>query len=271
MALQEFDLTGEKAVVFGGGRGIGRGIALTFAEAGADVLVSARTGKEIEETAAAIKKLGRKGLAVAADATRAADVEKVVAQAVSELGRVDILVNSAGIGFRKPIVPLPGYKPGWVEPNIDMNVPTTDEEYRRTMDVFLTSVFLATRAVGPYMIEQKKGNIINISSAAGAQGFAYQVLYCSAKAAVIMYTRSLALEWARYNIRVNAIGPGYIETSMTSALLQDENRRNQLIRSIPLRRIGQPRDVGLLALYLASRASDFMTGQTIFLDGGQLG
>jgi NAD(P)-dependent dehydrogenase (short-subunit alcohol dehydrogenase family) len=156
-----------------------------------------------------------------------------------------------------------------VEEQTNFDTPTSEEEYHKTMDVFLTSIFLATRAVGPHMIEQKKGNIINVSSAAGTQGFAYQVLYCTAKAAIIMYTRALALEWARYNIRVNAIGPGYVETRMTSNLLQDEERRKQLERSVPLRRIGQPRDIGLLALYLASRASDYLTGQTIIIDGGQ--
>jgi NAD(P)-dependent dehydrogenase (short-subunit alcohol dehydrogenase family) len=269
MLFKDFDLTGQSAVIFGGGRGIGKGIGLVFAEAGADVLVASRTKEEVEQTASEIRGLGRKGIGISADATKTADVNSVVEKAISEFGKVDILVNSAGLGYRKPIVPLPGYKPGWVEANIDVNVPTTDQEYYHQMDLYLTSVFLATRAVGPHMIERKKGNIINISSAAGVHGYALQVLYCTAKAAVIMYTRSLALEWGRYNIRVNAIGPGYIETKLTSSLTSDPERKAQLIRSVPLRRIGQPRDVGLLALYMASPASGYLTGQAIFLDGGE--
>ncbi len=268
MALKEFDLTGKAALVLGGGRGIGKGIALALAEAGADVMVAARTRDQIEQTALEIKSLGRKSIAVPADATKAADVDKVVAAAISEWGRVDILANSAGVGIRKPIVPLPGYKPGWAESVKDFDAPTSDEEWRWGIDANLTSIFLATRAVGPHMIQQKKGKIINISSMTGVKGFPYQVVYCTTKAAAIMYTRSLALEWARYNINVNAIAPGYVATEMTALFFENEAIRNTLVRSVPFGRLGQPREVGLLAVYLASEASDYLTGQAIYLDGG---
>ena len=270
MPLKEFDLAGKAAVVVGGGRGIGKGIALTLAEAGADVLVAARTSEEIEQTALEIESLGRKGIAVSADATKADDIDKVVAAAVSGWGRIDILVNSAGVGIRKPIVPLPGYKPAWAEAIKDFFSPTSEEEWRQMVDANLTSIFLATRAAGPHMIQQGKGKIINISSMTGAKGFAYQVVYCTTKAAVSMYTRSLALEWARYNINVNALAPGYIATEMTAMFFENEAVRDALLRSVPLRRLGQPREVGLLAVYLASEASDYLTGQTIYLDGGLL-
>lgn len=268
MALKEFDLTGKAALVFGGGRGIGKGIALALAEAGADVMVAARTRDQVEQTALEIKSLGRKSIAVPADATKAADVDKVVAAAISEWGRIDILVNSAGGGFRKPIVPLPGYRPGWAEAVKDFDAPTSEEEWHHMIDANLTTIFFATRAVGPYMLQQNKGKIINVSSFTGIKGFAYQVMYCTNKAAVNMYTRSLALEWARYNINVNAIAPGYVATEMTAIFFENEAMKQKLLQSVPLRRLCQPRELGLLAVYLASEASDFLTGQIICVDGG---
>ena len=128
--------------------------------------------------------------------------------------------------------------------------------------------FLATRAVGPHMIEQRKGKVINITSMTGAKGYPYHVLYCVTKAGGIMFTRSLALEWAPYHINVNAIAPGYLATQMTDIYMQDEPMKQRFIGSIPAGRLCEPREVGLLAVYLASEASDYMTGQTIFLDGG---
>lgn len=270
MPLKEFDLTGRAAVVIGGGRGIGKSIALILAEAGADVLVAARTAEQVEQTASEITNLGRKGVAVSADATKAADVDRVIALAISEWGRVDIMVNSAGIGIRKPIVPLPGYRPGWAKAVENFDSPTSDEEWQHMIDSNLTTIFLATKAVGPHMIQQRKGKIINISSMTGAKGFAYQVIYCTTKAAVSMYTRALALEWARYNINVNAIAPGYVATEMTSLFFANKAIGEKLLRSVPLGRLCQPREVGLLAVYLASEASDYLTGQTIYLDGGIL-
>ncbi|MBL7209467.1 MAG: SDR family oxidoreductase [Dehalococcoidia bacterium] len=270
MSLKEFDLAGKAAVVIGGGRGIGKGIALTLAEAGADVIVAARTAEQVKQTASEIRSLGREGIAVPADATKADDTDKVISAAISAWGRVDILVNSAGLAIRKPIVPLPGYRPAWAEAVQDFSSPTNEEEWRHMLDANLTSIFLATRAAGPYMIQQGKGKIINITSATGAKGFAYQVVYCTTKAAVSMYTRSLALEWARYNINVNALAPGYVATEMTAMFFENEAVRDRLLRSVPLSRLGQPREVGLLAVYLASEASDYLTGQTIYLDGGLL-
>ncbi|MBI4596577.1 MAG: SDR family oxidoreductase [Candidatus Tectomicrobia bacterium] len=271
MSLKEFDLTGKSAVVMGGGRGIGKGIALTLAEAGADVLVAARTNQEILETAAEIGQLGCKGLAVAADATKSSEIDHVISVAIKEFGKIDILVNSAGAGLRKPIVPLPGYKAGeWAGGRKDISLPVTDLQWQQLIDANMTSIFLATRAVGLHMLERKKGKIINISSMTGAKGFPTEVIYCTTKAAVIMYTRALALEWARYHINVNSIAPGYVETEMTSQFFDNEKTKERLLSSVPLRRLCQPREVGLLAVYLASEASDYLTGQAIYLDGGIL-
>ena len=275
MFLKEFDLTGKAAVVVGGGRGIGKGIALAFAEAGADVLVIARSKLEIEQTASEIRGFGRNGMAVSADATKAIDVAKVVTTAISEWGKIDILVNSAGVGLgggvRKPIIPLPGHQPAGPEKAEEFSSPTSEEEWHLLIDTNITSIFLATRAVGRHMIEQGRGKIINIGSITGAKGFAYQVVYCTTKAAVSMYTRALALEWAKYHIHVNAIAPGYTDTETLRGMFREgDGFLDKLIQSIPLKRLCQPREVGLLAVYLASEASDYLTGQTIYIDGGIL-
>jgi|AP82_1055514.scaffolds.fasta_scaffold25466_2 NAD(P)-dependent dehydrogenase (short-subunit alcohol dehydrogenase family) len=267
--LKEFDLTGKAAIVMGGGRGIGKGIALTLAEAGADVLAVARTESEVLQTAEEVQRLGVKGLGLRADATNAEEVNQVVEAALSHWGRIDILVNSAGGALvRKPLVPLPAASPPWAKDLQDFNTITTEDEWNSMMDANLLCTFLATRAVGPHMIEQRKGKVINISSMTGAKGYPYHVLYCVTKAGGMMFTQSLALEWAPYHVNVNAIAPGYLATQMTDIYMQDEPMTRRFVGAIPLGRLCEPREVGLLAVYLASEASDYMTGQTIFLDGG---
>ncbi len=268
-ALKEFDLTGKAAIVIGGGRGIGKGIALTLAEAGADVLAVARTESEVLQTAEEVQRLGVKGMGIRADATNPEEVDQIVEAALSQWGRIDILVNSTGGALvRKPLVPLPDASPSWARDLKEFDTVTTKEEWSSMMDANLLGTFLATRAVGPHMIEQRKGKVINITSMTGAKGYPYHVLYCVTKAGGIMFTRSLALEWAPYHINVNAIAPGYLATQMTDIYMQDEPMKQRFIGSIPVGRLCEPREVGLLAVYLASEASDYMTGQTIFLDGG---
>ncbi len=267
--MKEFDLTGKAAIVMGGGRGIGKGIALTLAEAGADVLAVARTEPEVLQTAEEVQGLGVKGMGIRADATNPEEVDQVVEAALSLWGRIDILVNSTGGALvRKPLVPLPDASPSWARDLKEFGAITTEEEWKGMMDANLLGTFLATRAVGPHMIEQRKGKVINITSMTGAKGYPYHVLYCVTKAGGIMFTRSLALEWAPYHINVNAIAPGYLATQMTDIYMQDEPMKQRFIGSIPIGRLCEPREVGLLAVYLASEASDYMTGQTIFLDGG---
>ena len=267
--LKEFDLTGKAAIVMGGGRGIGKGIALTLAEAGADVLAVARTESEVLQTAEEVQRFGVKGMGIRADATNSEEVDQIVEAALSQWGRIDILVNSTGGALvRKPLVPLPDASPSWARDLKEFSTITTEEEWSSMMDANLLCTFLATRAVGPHMIEQRKGKVINITSMTGAKGYPYHVLYCVTKAGGIMFTRSLALEWAPYHINVNAIAPGYLATQMTDIYMQDEPMKQRFIGSIPVGRLCEPREVGLLAVYLASEASDYMTGQTIFLDGG---
>jgi NAD(P)-dependent dehydrogenase (short-subunit alcohol dehydrogenase family) len=270
--LREFSLEDKVAIVTGGGRGIGKAICLVLAEAGADVVVVARTKSEIEETASGIRNFGRRAIPVPCDVTKSEEVNKMVEDAISQLGRIDILVNQTGSGVRKPLIPLPNFKPNWAEkePVKDFYAPITDEEWKYMIDVNLKSIFLCTRAVGPYMIRQRKGKIINITSIVGAKGYRYHALYTCSKAAGNMFTRSLALEWAKYNINVNAIGPGYILTAMTERIFADEEVKKETLRSIPLGRFCEPREVGFMVLYLASSASDYITGQIFYIDGGVL-
>jgi NAD(P)-dependent dehydrogenase (short-subunit alcohol dehydrogenase family) len=271
MTLKEFSLEGKAAIVTGAGRGIGRAIALAFAEAGANLVVAARTISEIEKTAAEVQQTGRRCIAVSADVCKSADVAKTVDLTISEFGKIDILVNQAGRGgARKPLVPLPGYNPAWAKDIPDFFMPISEDMWHLVVNTNLTSMFLYARSIGPHMIRQRKGKIVNMSSFVGSKGFPNQIVYATSKAAVSMFTRCLALEWARYKINVNAIGPGYVRTKLTEKMLTDGAARDRLLNSVPLGRFCEPRELGLLAVYLASEASDYLTGQTIYLDGGLL-
>ena len=268
MTIPEFQLTDKVAIVTGAGRGIGQAIALCLAEAGAATVVAARTENQVEETCREIERLGGKCLAVPADVTKEEEVENMVKECTAQFGKVDILVNQVGGAGAGSIVPLPGHK-GFLAGGMSQSA-LSEQAWHDCMDTTLTSVFLCCRAVGPLMIEQGSGKIINVSSMAGAKGFANMVPYTVSKAGVTMFTRSLALEWARYKINVNGIGPGYVPTSFTESIFKEPKRREKLLRSVPLGRFGEPREMGLLAVYLASPASDYMTGQTLFIDGGIL-
>jgi NAD(P)-dependent dehydrogenase (short-subunit alcohol dehydrogenase family) len=268
MVLREFSLEGKSAIVTGAGRGIGKSIALTLAEAGADVAAVARSTREIDDTAHQVHLLGRKSLAVPADVTRAGDLERMVEKIVQEFGKIDILVNNAGIVLIKPVLPDPAQRVIGAEAATDLTTPMGEEEWRRVIDVNLTALFLVTRAVGAHMMQRKRGKIINITSGYADKVAPHRGPYAASKAAVAMLTKTLALEWARYNINVNAIGPGLIRTDQSEGFFQDEALLQAAIKSLPLRRVGEARDIGLLAVYLASEASNNMTGQNIYLDQG---
>jgi len=272
MVSEDFIVAGKVAIVTGGGRGIGKAIALVLAEAGADVTVAARTPEQVEEVAAEIRRLGRKTLAMPMDVTNEDQVKEVVARTVSEFGKIDILVNSAGISSgMRPVVFVPGIKfPGWELAGDQWDKPITLEWWDRVMDTNLTSVFLFAQAVGPHMLRQRSGKVINISSNSAELGSTYHSVYCVSKAGLSTFTRCLASEWAPFNICVNAIGPGATKTEMMAEKLKDPLFGKVILEAIPEGRVAEPREIALLALYLASDASNFMTGETLYIDGGQL-
>jgi NAD(P)-dependent dehydrogenase (short-subunit alcohol dehydrogenase family) len=250
--FERMRLEGKVALVTGSGRGLGKAMAIALAEAGANLVVISRTSGEIEETARHIEKMGRKVLAFRADVTIPDEVDEVVKQTMDLFGRIDILVNNAGVALVKPLQEM------------------TVEEWRNTLDTNLTSLFLFSKAVGPHMIARGRGKIINISSIDGAGGQAERVAYCASKGGVIQFTKALAVEWAKYNIQVNGIGPGAFYTKPMAVVLDDGKLGPLRRKKIPQGREGRPDELGPLVVYLASSASDFVTGETIFIDGGEL-
>jgi NAD(P)-dependent dehydrogenase (short-subunit alcohol dehydrogenase family) len=258
MMPAEFDVTGKVVFITGAGRGIGKGIAGVLAEAGADIALNALTPKYVEATAAEIAAAsGRRVVPVIGDVTRADAVQHAVEQVLATFGRIDVLVNALGDSIRKPLATLP-----------DGGVAASDDELRFIIDVNLTGALLCTRAVGPHMLERRSGKVINIASWTAHSGGGDMVLYTVAKTALAGFTRAQALEWAPYGVQVNAISPGLFPDIVTGGEAGVRRSTQRAEQTVPLRRVGQLREVGFLALYLASAASDYMTGQTIPLDGG---
>jgi 2-deoxy-D-gluconate 3-dehydrogenase len=252
MRLSALQLEGKTAVVTGGGRGLGQAAAWALAEAGADVALLARSSDQIEATAHEIEAAHpRKVLSLPCDVTDEASVEEAASLTVATFGRVDILVNNAGVATVAPLLEL------------------TLPELRRVLDVNIVGTFLCARAFGGHMVAQRKGTVINIASVAGLGGEADLTAYCASKGAVIAFTRALALEWARHGVTVNAIAPGYFRTDLNKQALDDIAIGPKIVRQIPLRRVGQPEELGPLVVYLASDAAAFMTGSVVVLDGGQ--
>jgi NAD(P)-dependent dehydrogenase (short-subunit alcohol dehydrogenase family) len=246
----QVDLEGRVAIVTGGGRGIGRAIALALAEAGADVCVSARTASQIEETAELVSSMGRKALPIPADATDPEGAQVVVQRTVAELGGLHILVNNAGMEMPKPLLD------------------TSLADYELVMDTNLKTAFLFTQAVGPYLIAQKYGRIVNLASIASFIAGPNQAVYHASKAAVAHFTRAMAIEWARYGINVNAIAPGWIRTELIAHLLENEEMLNRYLKGVPLRRLGEPQEIAPLVAYMCSDLASFMTGSVVVIDGG---
>ncbi len=245
-----FSLKDRVAIVTGSGRGIGKAIALGLAEAGANVVVLARTATDVEQTAAEIRGLDRKALAVPTDVRSADQIDNMVTASLKEFGCIDILVNNAGASFFSPTLQLS--EGGW------------DALVREN----LKTPFLCSKAVAPAMIKQGKGSIVNISSTEGMRSAATCAAYAAAKAGVINLTRSLAVEWAPHHIRVNAICPGFVENpGLPEALEQFPALKARLSR-VPLGRMGRQEDIVGAVIYLASDASDYVTGANITIDGG---
>jgi 2-deoxy-D-gluconate 3-dehydrogenase len=246
-----FSVAGRVALVTGAGRGIGRAIAMALGGAGAAVACAARSHDQVEATAAAIVAAGGQARALRLDVTRTEQIVGGVEEVAAALGPVDVLVNNAGITMEKATTEI------------------TDEDWDAVLATNLTSMFRCARAVAPGMIRLGRGKIINVGSMYGVIGVPRYAAYCASKAAADGLTRSLAAEWARHGIQVNCLAPGYVNTEIPRAAMADEKTRALFLSKVPARRIGEPEEVGALAVYLASPASDFMTGQTVYLDGGQ--
>lgn len=256
MLLSKFSLTNKIAIVTGGGSGIGRATALTFAEAGADVTVVDINLEAAQHVADEVKSLGRRAQAIRTDVTSRDEVSKMVGKTLDSFGRIDVLDNNAGTTELAYVLH-----------------DNADEWWRiveRCLEINLKSFFICSRSVGEVMVKQKAGSIVNISSFMGFNSFARAAHYAAAKAGVISLTKSLAVEWGQYNIRVNSIAPGVIATPLALKVARDDSKRRQeQFRSIPLGRLGKPEEVATVALFLVSEASSYITGQTIPLTGGQ--
>jgi len=245
-------LTDRVAVVTGGRQGIGRAIALALAGAGADIAICDRTVDDGQLNAVAdeVKRLGQRSLAVKADITSKADVDNFVQKVVAEFGTIDILVNNAAMNIRAPLLEL------------------REEGWDKVINTDLKGCFLCAQAVGKQMVSQKRGNIINIASTAAMHIAPEMGAYCIAKAGVVMLTRILALELARYNIRVNAVAPSMVKTKFSQPLWGDPETLKEIEAGIPLGRMAEPGDIVGSVLFLSSDASSYITGHTIVVDGG---
>ncbi|WP_406677110.1 SDR family NAD(P)-dependent oxidoreductase [Moorella sp. ACPs] len=251
MKFPALDVKDKVALVTGSTKGIGYGIALALAENGADLIITSRHQEDCEKVAETIRGMGRRALAKASDVTDAASIKALVEAAIKEYGRIDVLVNNAGTAITKRAEDL------------------EEADWNRVINVDLKGVFLCSIEVGKQMIAQKKGKIINVASILGLVGERMVLPYCVAKGGVIQMTRALALEWARYNIQVNAICPGYVLTPMNEADIKgNEKIYNNIIKKTPLRRLGEIEDMVGAVIYLASEASNYMTGQIMVVDGG---
>lgn len=244
-------LGGKVAIVTGSGRGLGRAIGSALGEAGASVVVSGRTQADLHTVVDDFTARGIEALAVPCDVTDVTQVDALVASAIERFGRVDVLVNNSGV----------------VDTSLLLD--QEPETWDRVVDTNLRGVYLATRAAGRSMVAQRSGKVVNIASNFALMGLSHHAAYSASKAAVIAFTRSMAVEWARHNVQVNAIAPGYFETEMNAEMRADEKMRAAVVGRIPARRMGDVTEIGPWAVLLAGSASDFMTGHTIVIDGGQ--
>jgi len=247
---RDFDLGGKVAVVTGAGRGLGYHFALALARYGADVVVCSRTVSELEAVAGEIEKLGRRAMIQRMDITSISDIRSMVEKTTKQFDRIDILVNNAGLN-----------RPEWAEE-------VTEANWDLVLNTNLKGLFFCAQAVGRVMIEQKKGKIINVSSDAGSVGLIKRTAYCASKGGVNQVTKVLAIEWAKHNINVNAIAPAFIETPLTAPMFKEPEFRDYVLDNTPLGRIGTTHDVVGAIIFLASEASNYVTGHTLLIDGG---
>ena len=247
-----FDLTGKVAIVIGGSRGLGRGMATGLLNAGASVVVASRNAQAVEKAAKEMtEETGSICKGIPLDVTSIEAIKEFIAKVDKEFGRIDILINSAGINVRKPALEF------------------EEEDWDKVTDTQLKYVFFMDRYVGNYMVEHGiKGRIINVGSISSMVGLKNIVAYVTSKGGILQMTKALANEWAQYGITVNAIGPGYCFTEMTRPLLSKPGVKDKYEERIPMGRLGEPEDMATTAVYLPSDASSYVTGQMIYVDGG---
>lgn len=251
MFLPSFDFSGKTVIVTGAGRGIGRALAVGLAEAGADVALLARTEKDLTETAGMIEELGKKALILPTDVTEREQIHTAIAEIEAKWGKIDILVNNAGMNIRSKALDA------------------TDEEWQQIMDTNLKSAFMMSQEAGRIMKSQQTGGkIINIASVAGQVALRTGVVYAATKAALMQMTKVLAMEWGQYGVNVNSIGPWYFKTPLTEKLLEDESYVKDILAVTPLKRIGELPELVGPVVFLSSDAGNYVTGQTLFVDGG---
>lgn len=244
-----FDLTGKCAVVTGGSKGLGRAIAAALARAGADVAVVSRTQADLETAATGLREHGRRVLAVCADVTDESSIQSMVQRVIDQFGQIDILVNNAGIGDTRAVV--------------EMDTAYWDQ----VMNVNLRGPMLCCKHVGPHMIGRRSGKVINVGSVMAVRVARYMSPYCASKAAIVQFTRALALEWMRHGIQVNALCPGYFLTDMNAEFFGSA-RGKQFIAALPSGRLGDAQELEGAAVFLASAATSYITGTTLYVDGG---
>jgi 2-deoxy-D-gluconate 3-dehydrogenase len=250
MILDKFKLDGKVALVTGASSGLGQAIAIGLAEAGADVACHARSNGKADETCGAIDNLGRGAMPVVGDMADKEAPARLVEQTIQQFGRIDILINNAGMIRRSPATEF------------------SEEDWSTVIEVNLSSVFRLSQAAGRKMIEQGSGKIVNIASLLSFQGGITVPAYTASKSGVAGLTKALANEWAKFNVNVNAIAPGYMDTANTAPLRADETRNRQILERIPAARWGSPQDLIGAAVFLSSPASDYMQGHILVVDGG---
>jgi NAD(P)-dependent dehydrogenase (short-subunit alcohol dehydrogenase family) len=246
------DLSDKVAIVTGASQGIGQGIALGLAQCGARVTLAARNLERLQETACQVEATGGTACVVATDVTRADQIQAMVDTTLERFGRIDVLVNNAGIMVERPFLEL------------------SEDDWHHVLDTNLTGAFLCCQQVGKNFVAQQRGKIINIASHWGFIGVSNVAPYCASKGGLIQLTRALAVEWARHNITVNAVAPGYIATELNIEARSIERLRNHMLRQIPLRRLGEVDDIARLVAFMSSDAANFINGHTIVVDGGQI-